>query len=191
MLCPKCGKESNNLRVCAFCQTPYPKGGSAQADSSRTTRAVAASRKSKTSSSDGLPGDPNAKARRSRLIRWSAIGALAAITAAYYISARERPIPVGVVIPNLIAGLMSPGEANVTLNTVNAGGQVEVRDGELFVRVGAAMFPERRDGQLALAQQYARADEIVNGRKRAISFLDPGGSSFARADPAKGVAMTR
>jgi hypothetical protein len=53
------------------------------------------------------------------------------------------------------------------------------------------MFPERREGQLALAQQYARADAIVRGRKRAISFLDPDGSLFARADPAKGVAMTR
>jgi len=189
MLCPKCGKESNNLRVCAHCQTPYPTDGSAEVASSRTTRAVPAARASKASGAP--PGDPSASARRSRLIRWSAIGALAAMTAAYYISARERPIPVGVVLPNLIAGPMSPSEAAVTLDAFNGPGQVEVRDGVLVVRVGAAGFPQRRDGQLALAQQFARADEIVQGKKRAISFLDPGGSEFARADPAKGVSMSR
>jgi hypothetical protein len=129
--------------------------------------------------------------RLSPAIRWGVIGLLAAITVGYYFVGRERAIPVGVVIPNLIAGPMSPAEANVTLNTVNATAQVEVRDGELVVRIAAAKFPERRDGQLALAQQYARADEIVQGRKRAISFLDPGGNQFAKADPEKGVAMTR
>jgi hypothetical protein len=168
MLCPKCGKESKNLRVCAFCHAPFPTGRSAQAGNPRATRA-----------------------RLSPAIRWGVIGLLAAITVGYYLVGRERAIPVGVVIPNLIAGPMSPGEANVTLKTINGTAQVDVRDGELFVRIGAAAFPERRDGQLALAQQYARADEIVQGRKRAISFLDPGGNQFARADPAKGVAMTR
>jgi len=168
MVCPACGKESKNLRVCAFCQTPFPTGGAAQAGAQRS-----------------------AIARLSPAMRWGAIGLLAAITVGYYFVGRERAIPVGVVIANLIAGPMSPGEANVTLNTVNATAQVEVRDGELVVRIAAAKFPERRDGQLALAQQYARADEIVQGRKRAISFLDPGGNRFARADPEKGVAMTR
>ena len=189
MLCPKCGKESTNLRVCAHCQTPYPTDGSAEAASARTTRAVPAARASKASA--GPPGDWTSPARRSRLMRWSAIGALAAITLAYYISSRERPIPVGVVLPNLIGGTMSPSEAAVTLDAFNGPGQLDMRNGVLVVRMEAAGFPQRRDGQLALAQQFARADEIVQGKKRAISFLDPGGSEFARADPAKGVTMTR
>jgi hypothetical protein len=66
-----------------------------------------------------------------------------------------------------------------------------VRNGELTVRVSAGAFPQKREGQLALAQQYSRADEIVEGRKRAINFLDPDGNRFARSDPEKGVAMTR
>ena len=47
--CPKCGKESSNLRVCGFCQTPYPTDGSVQA---------AATRASKVIPSSGLPGEP-------------------------------------------------------------------------------------------------------------------------------------
>ena len=59
------------------------------------------------------------------------------------------------------------------------------------MRITTATFPERRDGQLALAQQYSRADELVFGKKRAITFLDPNGNKFARAEPEKGVVMTR
>jgi hypothetical protein len=139
-----------------------------------------------------LAADPRiAMARRSRAKRWGAIGLLAAFTGGYYFIARDRVIPVGVAIPNLIAGPMSPLAAAGILTTVNGTAQVEERDGELTVRASAATFPERRDGQLAFAQQYARADEIVQGHKRAISFLDPGGNRFARADPEKGVVMTR
>jgi len=163
-----------------------------QAGTPRSTRAVASPRTPKPTPSSGLAGDPrNAIARRSRAKRWGAIGLLAVFVVGYYIVGRERTIPVGVVMPNLIANPMSPNEAAGILNTVNGTAQVEVRDGELIVRISAAAFPERRDGQLALAQQYARADEIVQGRKRVISFLDPGGNRFATADPEKGVTMTR
>jgi hypothetical protein len=124
-------------------------------------------------------------------MRRAAIGVFVAFVLGYYIMGRERTIPAGVVLPNLIARPMSPNVAAATLNAINGTARVEERDGELTVRISAATFPERRDGQLALAQQYARADEIVRGRKRAISFLDPGGNRFARADPEKGVAMTR
>ena len=130
-------------------------------------------------------------ARRSRAKRWGVIGLLAAFTAGYYFMTRDRVIPVGVAIPNLIAGPMTPLAATGILQRVNDAAQVELRGGELTVRVVAATFPERRDGQLAFAQQYARADEMVEGRKRAISFLDPAGNRFARADPQKGVVMTR
>jgi hypothetical protein len=192
MLCPKCGKESNNLRVCPFCQTAYPTDGSARGATPRFTRAAASPRASKAIPFRRQQGDPrNAIARRSRAKRWGAIGLLAAITVGYYLMGRERVIPVGVAVPNLIAAPMSPLEANGILKSVNGAAQVEVRDGELTVRISAATFPERREGQLALAQQYSRADEIVHGRKRAISFLDADGNRFARADPEKGVAMTR
>ena len=186
MLCPKCGKESNNVRVCAFCQTPYPADGVDSRGSSRNTRATAAMRAA------GLTGNPRAVfTRLTPVQRWGIIGLLAVVTVGYYLATRERVIPVGVAIPNLIAAPMSPGEAASTLKTVNETAQVEVRDGELSVRFASAAFPESREGLLALAQQYARADEIVEGRKRAINFLDPDGNRFARSDPEKGVAMTR
>lgn len=186
MLCPKCGKDSNNFRVCAFCQVPYPTGNvdvRGQTQHARATASIKAA---------GLAGSSrNAIARLAPAQRWGLIGLLAAVTVGYYVTSRERVIPVGVAISNRIAGAMSPGEAASTLKTVNRTSQVELRDGELFVRISAAAFPQRREGQLALAQQYARADEIVEGRKRVINFLDPDGNRFARSDAETGVAMTR
>ncbi len=186
MLCPKCGKDSHNVRVCAFCQTPYPTDVVDARGSSRHARATASMR------ATGLAGNPRAVfARLSPAQRWGVIGLLAVVTAAYYVATRERVIPVGVAVPNLIAAPMSPSEAASTLRTVHATAQVELRDGELTVRITSAAFPQRRDGQLALAQQYARADAIVEGRTRPINFLDPDGTRFARSDPQKGVTMTR
>jgi hypothetical protein len=192
MLCPKCGKESNNLRVCAHCQTPYPVDPP-RGSTPRYTGAVP--RTTGSISAVGAAGDPRiAMARRSsasKIKRWSIIGVLAVFTVGYYFYTRDRVIPVGVALPNLIDHPMLPGEATATISTVNAKAIVEMRGNELTVRIAAERFPERRDGQLALAQQYARADEIVQRRKRLISFLDPSGVPFARADPEKGVTMTR
>ena len=93
-------------------------------------------------------------------------------------------------MPNLIAGGMSQVGAEALLNRINPTAQIEERGGEITVHVPAVSFPERRDGQLAFAQQYARADEIVQGKKRIINFNDPTGVRFARSDD-KGVVMTR
>lgn len=130
-------------------------------------------------------------ARRARIKRWGAIGALAAFTIGFYLFTRDRVIPVGVALPNLITIPMSPGDAARTIKAYESATRVDPRVGSVTVRISAATFPERRDGQLALAQQYARADEIVMGRKRRISFIDPDGAQFAKADPAIGVVMTR
>lgn len=199
MLCPKCGKESNNLRVCAFCQTPYPTDGSAQAAAPRSTRAVVSAPAPKAAPPASKAPPPGrrtadqrvAPARRSRIASWSVIGLLAALTAGFYIVERDRDIPVGVAMPNLISRPMTPIEATNILKAINGSAQVEVRGGDLIVRIAAATYPERRDGQLALAQQYTRADAIIQGRRRKISFFDPGGISFASADPDKGVTLTR
>lgn len=185
MLCPKCGKESHNVRVCAFCQTPYPTDVVDAKGSTRNARTAAMR-------AAGLAGNPrNIFARLAPAQRWGVIGLLAVVTVGYYFATRERVIPVGVAIPNLIAAPMSPSEAAGTLRTVNETAQVELRNGEVSVRIAAAAFPQKREGQIALAQQYARADEIVEGRKRPINFLDPDGNRFARSDPEKGVVLTR
>jgi hypothetical protein len=188
MLCPKCGKESNNLRVCGFCHTPYPTDASGKILTPRSTRSVPKSRESAAVAA----GNPRiAMAKRARTKRWAGIGVLTVFTAGVYFFTRDRVVPVGVALPNLIAAPMSAGEAGRVLQRVNATSQVEVANGAVTVRVSAATFPERRDGQLAFAQQYARADEIVLGHKRPITFLDPTGAGFAKADPDKGVMMTR
>jgi hypothetical protein len=129
--------------------------------------------------------------RRSRAKLWGLVGLFTVFGVGYYFIGRERVIPVGVAIPNLIRGPMSAADAARTLKTINDAAQVAVRGREVTVQISAAAFPLKREGQLALAQQYARADEIVKGGKRAINFLDPDGKSFARADPDKGVVMTR
>ena len=185
MLCPNCGKESNNLRVCAFCQAPYPTDGVGQSGTGRASRAVVSPRTSKAIPATAL------NEGRSRTMRWVAIGLLAAVTIGYYVMQRERVIPAGVVVADLIARPMSATEAANVLRGVHATTPPELRDGVLIVRIPSDIFPDRRDGQLALAQQYARADDVVQGRKRTISFLDPSGSPFAKADPATGVVLTR
>src|SRR5665213_2104724 len=190
MLCPKCEKESNNLRVCPFCQTPYPVDRDSRG-TPRMSRAVTAPRGTAAIPSRAT-GDPRfAMASRSRTKRWALIGFLAAFTAGFWLFTREPSVPVGVAIPNLIAGTMTPLEAASTIRNASGGAAPALRDGILIVKIAPNMFPDRRMGQIALAQQYARADEIVNGSKRAISFIDPSGQKFAAADPQKGVVMTR
>jgi hypothetical protein len=142
-------------------------------------------------SSEGA-GDPRiAMARRATMMRWGAVGLVVVLVVGYFVLKGEKDIPVGVVLPNLITGPMSQSDATRILNSINGTAKLEVQDGELLVRIPTAAFPEHREGQLALAQQYARADEIIEGRKRAINFLDAAGGRFARADPQKGVSMTR
>ena len=137
-------------------------------------------------------GDPRtAMESKSRAKRWGVIGFLALFTGGYWFMTREPTIPVGTPVPNLIAGPMSQLEAAGIVKSTSAGSEPEVKDGVLIVRVAAIRFPERRIGQIALAQQYARADEIVTGKKRPITFIDPTGQKFASSDPQKGVVMTR
>ncbi|MDP1889315.1 MAG: hypothetical protein Q8K55_00370 [Gemmatimonadaceae bacterium] len=161
---------------------PYPIDGADPHGASRIARGGATWRRR----------DPRGViARLSSAQRRSIIGLLAVVMVGYCFATRERVTPVGVAVPTLVAAPMSPDEAASTLQAVNETSQLEVRDGELTVRLASAAFPPTREDQLTLAQQYARADEIVEGRKRAINFLDPDGNRFARSDPEKGVAMTR
>lgn len=191
MICQKCGKESNNVRMCAFCQTPYFIEGPDRATTSRDQQGRDAPSVAKTKSERGAAGGPRGiLGSASPTMRRGLIAALALLTVGVYFITRERPIPAGVVLPNVIAAPMSPDEARVFLETVNASAKVEPRDGKLFVQM-TGTFPDLRQGQLALAQQYARADAIVFGSKRALVFLDPSGNRFAEADPNTGVMMTR
>lgn len=61
----------------------------------------------------------------------------------------------------------------------------------MFVSYPAATFPLLEEGQVALAQQFARADEIVEGRKRRIFFYNPSGRIFAQSDGVTGVTVIK
>jgi len=118
MLCPKCEKESNNLRVCPFCQTPYPVDRESRG-TPRMSRSVTAPRGTASIPSRAA-GDPRiAMAQTSKTKRWALIGFLALFTAGFYFYTKEPSIPVGVAMPNLIAGTMTPIEAAGILKRVN------------------------------------------------------------------------
>ncbi len=159
----------------------------------RGARAPVAPRSSKATPAIREAGDPrNAIEQRARARRWGAVGALGAVLiAGYFLMGSESTAPAGFAGPVAIALPTTQTEASNILTTVNASAQLEVRNGELIVHIATAMFPERPEGQLALARRYTSADEIIQGRKRAIRFVAPDGNVFAKADPAQGVAMTR
>ena len=115
---------------------------------------------------------------------------IVALAVWYFLFAGERTIPVGVVMPNFVAAPMSRSQAEAFLSRVKETATIETRSGDVTVRFPGKNWPERRDGQLALAQQFARADETVEGRKRTIAFHDPDGNLYAKAD-AKGVVLVR
>lgn len=127
----------------------------------------------------------------SRRTVWMAVGVLAVLTLALVWLRREPTIPAGEVLPNVVARPMTPLEATATLREASETAEVTVSNGTVIVHLSAALYPEQRGGRLLYAQQYARADEMVSGQKRPISFLDPSGSRFAVADPVKGVYLTR
>lgn len=173
MLCPHCGKESNNQRVCAHCQTPYP---AAMAAEERRARA-----------SGGLDA---LLARVTPRVKWGIVGVVALAVAGWLWSGRERDIPVGVAMPSLITAPNSLTEAEAFLQTAQQSAALQTQGGTLYVQVRANL-PEQRKGLLAYAQQYSRADSIVSGARRVIVFTDPLGHPFAKADPAVGVVLTR
>jgi hypothetical protein len=159
--------------MCPFCfaEYPQPRGGARQS-------ALAAA------------GSGALALKLSPPVRWGLLGVIVLFGGWYFLFGRERAIPTGVVVADLVAAPVSRGEAEALLRRVKAEATVEERGGELTVSFPAALWPERRAGQLAAAQQYARAVEVVEGRRRNISFFDPSGTLYAKAT-AEGVVMVK
>lgn len=168
--CIKCGKESHNHRVCPFCFTEYP-AADAGSHSAKGARR-------------GLP------ITISPPVKWGLAALIGVVAIAYFVVGRERTIPTGEVVENVIAASMSRGEAEALLRRVQETAKVEMRADGLAVTFPATMWPDQRAGQLAAAQQYARAQEIVDGTRRPISFYNPDGQLYAKSD-ANGVMMMR
>lgn len=194
--CQKCGKTSNNLRICPFCHNEYAQAERPSKATPRVSFGVAASALPPgTPRSSGAipvrrPGLRGYLDELSPVVKWGVPGLLVVFAVWYVFFSGERRIPVGVVMPNMVAAPMVPAQADAFLRRMRATAKVSVRGSEVYVTFPAENFPVHRDGQLALAQQFARADELVEGRRRIITFSDGAGEVFAKASPA-GVMMVR
>ena len=177
--CEKCGKESKNLRVCPFCFTPYrtEKGSGGRSASAMARQAAGG-------------GGRFQFANLSPAVKFGVPVVIVAFIAWFAFSGREPGVPVGVVAPDVISAPMSKGMAEAFVRQINASATVDRRGTDITITFQAASWPQRKVGQLALAQQYARAVEIVEGARRNIKFLDPTGAQFAKADAA-GVTMLK
>jgi len=120
----------------------------------------------------------------SPVVKWGVPGLLVAFAVWFVFFSGERRIPVGVVMPNIVAAPMVPAQAGAFLRRMRETAKVDVRGGEVYVTFPKVNFPLHRDGQLALAQQFTRADELVEGRRRIITFSDGEGERRWRHDGA-------
>lgn len=205
MLCSACGKESNNRRVCPYCFTPYPAEGPS---AKRTTGArPAAGGTAQQGGGQGGPADApltdalerlQSLARRggawyrkqTPVVRFASAG-IALVLVLWWATGEEPPYEPGVVQSEIIATPLQRDEALAIIKQTRESAIVDVQQDEVFVSYPASTFPVREDGQLALAQQFTQADEIVEGRKRRIYFYNPNGKLFAQADGVRGVVVVR
>ncbi|MCE9602345.1 MAG: hypothetical protein K8S21_09095 [Gemmatimonadetes bacterium] len=212
MVCAVCNKESNNRRVCPFCFTPYPADAPQSRQSTATGRqSTGTTRQSTAAGKASWPGDRQTAAatgegggaiggaverarafvmRQTPLVRWSAAGIVVVLILWTTTGGSdEKKYAAGSVPSNIIATPMQREEAIALLKRTRETALVDMQSDEVFVSYPAATFPLLAEGQIALAQQFARADEIVEGRKRRIFFYNPSGRIFAQSDGVTGVTV--
>jgi len=202
MVCAVCNKESNNRRVCPYCFTPYPNDAPAGRQSMAQQRQSVGMQRpsgtgSKTPASGGLPAPVEAARvfvmKQTPLVRWTGVG-IVIVLLIWAFTSGERTGPdlaPGSVPSNIIASPMQREEAMALIKRTRETALVEMQQDEVSVSYPAATFPVQPEGQIALAQQFARADELVEGRKRRIFFYAPTGRKFAQSDGVTGVTVMR
>jgi hypothetical protein len=195
-VCVKCEKESNNLRMCPFCHTEYPlqEGAPRQSRTATPRRSTAtpfAGTATVPEPGAGKRGPPK-KAGLSPVVKLGMPLLIAVCAVVYFFAPGARKIPTGVVLPDIVTTPMSHDQAESLLARIKQTATVEngTNGADVSVTFPTAIWPERRDGQLALAQQYARADGMIEGKKRNIMFYDPTKSLYAKSDAA-GVVMVK
>lgn len=207
MLCSACGKESNNRRVCPYCFTPYPAEGPSAKRTTGTRAAVPTGGGAQRGSGQaGAANTPITDAierlralgrrgwdwyrKQTPVVRFSLAG-IAIVLVLWWATAEEPEFEPGVVPSEIIATPLQRDEALAIIKQTRESAIVDVQQDEVFVSYPASTFPVREDGQLALAQQFTQADEIVEGRKRRIYFYNPNGKLFAQADGVRGVVLVQ
>lgn len=191
MVCNSCGKESNNLRVCPYCFTPYPAQAAQKRQTQRINRAGSAPQQLIEKFKDFFSPVRTFAMRQSPIVRWSGAGIIVVLFLWLVTGGGRRKFEVGVVQSAIIATPLQRQEAVALIKQTRETALVDIQADEVFVSYPAATFPVREEGQLALVQQFTQADEIVEGRKRRIFFYNPNGKLFAQADGVVGVVLTR
>ena len=209
MVCAVCNRESNNRRVCPFCFTPYPPDRSEAGGATGTQKAPGPGPRPSSvghwpGAEPAAPAPPGAIAsiratmvaarafvlRQSPIVRWSGLG-IVFVTLLWTLNRSNQPkqLVPGSRPSNIIASEMERGEAIALVKRTRETALVETQADEVSVSYPAATFPILPEGQFALAQQFARADELVEGRKRRILFYSPSGRMFAHSDGVTGVTV--
>lgn len=189
MYCSVCDRESKNRRVCPYCFTPYPEeGASAKRPSMRQTSPSASNASAPPSGGGGfLASVRGVIAAQSPVVRWTGAGIIAVLLIWKLTGSREPSVEPGVVPSDIVATPVQYEEAVAVIRSTRETALVDIQQDEVFVSYPAATFPVLDAGQLALAQRFAAADEIVEGRKRRIFFYNPNGKLFAQSDGVRGV----
>lgn len=196
MICAVCNKESNNQRVCPYCFTPYPpeaaQGRATGAVKRQTTSTSAMSARDAAASGGGpLTAARAFVMRQTPIVRWSGLGIII-LSLLWITSGDGKPeLEPGTVPSNILPSEMMREEALALMKRTRETALVEMQADEVSVSFPSATWPQEREGQIALAQQFARADEIIEGKKRRIVFHDPSGHVYARADGVSGVRVER
>lgn len=203
MHCATCGKDSTNRRVCPYCFTPYPdaeepRTGATRRPSAAVQRPSAAGPRHTTGSTAAVPkpappgGIGAWVMRQTPLVRFSGAGILLVLLLWAFTGApdeapstrRGEPVPVD-------TSPMTPEEARALIATTRERALVETQADEVYVSYSAGAFPVDQEGQLALVRRFARADEVLEGRRRRIFFYGPNGRMFAQSDAVTGLTLVR
>jgi hypothetical protein len=178
-ICGNCGKESKNKRMCPFCYTAYAASGNTARKSASFQAA-----KGKTTAPAGAAMN---------LPSWVTWGVpmliIAALVWRFVINA-DPSIPVGVVAKEMVSTPLTDVQAAAIVKRMKETAEVVTKGTDIVVTIPSKMWPSRRVGQLAIAQEYMHAVEKVEGVKRSILFYDPDGVMYARTDEG-GIVMLK
>jgi len=131
--------------------------------------------------------------RQTRVVLLSGMGIVAIALFLALSKAPEDEVAQGVapVAPSTLTA--TPAERDEALRLIQRtrdSALVETQADEVMVSYSAAVFPLDPARQRELVEAFARADEIVERRKRRIFFYNPSGRVFAQSDGVTGITLT-
>ena len=111
MVCISCNKESNNLRVCPFCFTPYPAQAAQKRQTQRVNRAGSPAQRLVEPLKDYYATARTFAMRQTPVVRWSGAGIIVVLFLWVVTGGGRRKFEVGVVQSEIIATPLQREEA--------------------------------------------------------------------------------